>query len=107
MVNQICGCDREGSAPEMSRRSVGSRWINVGRLWAALFAVHQRSTCSPLLGEIHGLSTRSPARKDPRESAAFDTKLPAAGVSKLLTHSALGLNIIALHMVRKYREQYE
>ena len=61
MINQICGCDREGSAPEMSRRSVGSRWINVGRLWAALFAVHQRSTCSPLLGEIHGLSTRSPA----------------------------------------------
>jgi hypothetical protein len=61
MVNQICGCDREGSAPQLSRRSVGSRWINVGRLWAALFAVHKRSTCSPLLGEIHGLSTRSPA----------------------------------------------
>ena len=89
MVNhQIGGCDRVGSVPQVSRRSVGSRWINVGRLWAALFAVHQRSTCSPLLREIHGLSTRSPARKDPRKSAAFDTKLPAAGVSKLLTHSA-------------------
>jgi hypothetical protein len=65
MVNQICGCDREGSAPEMSRRSVGSRWINVGRLWAALFAVHKRPTCSPLFGEIHGLSTRSPANNPP------------------------------------------
>jgi hypothetical protein len=91
MVNQICDCDREGSAPEMSRWSVGSRWINVGRLWAALFAVHKRSTCSPPFGEIHGLSTRSPANNPPgripRGSAAFDTKLPAAGVSKLLTHS--------------------
>ena len=34
VVNQICGCDRGGFAPQVSRRSVGSRWINVGRLWA-------------------------------------------------------------------------
>jgi len=64
LVNQICGCDREGSAPQVSRRSVGSRWINVGRLWAVAVCRPQAVHMFAAFGEIHGLSTRSPANNN-------------------------------------------
>ncbi len=70
MVNQIGGCDREGSAPQVSRRSVGSRWINVGRLWAV-------AVCRPQAAHMFAAFERNP-RAVHTESGQVIDKFPPA-----------------------------
>jgi hypothetical protein len=49
----------------------------------------RRHPTPPALPVQIGINLPKPAPRVPRGSTAFDTKLPATGVSKLLTHSGL------------------